>query len=315
MTQPDPPAIAVILPVHNRAAAVRRAIDSVLAQDFEDFELIVVDDGSSDDTAIVVDSFRDPRLKFVRLAKNIGGNGARNRGLEAATAPLVTFLDSDDTYLPEKLAFTIDYFARRPDIDVLLDSFIKSYRPDRAVPDVPLPNPVIEGNDAVLEALFTRRIWKATPAITARRNVALAAGKFDEGLRRRQDFDFILRLAKVGTCATTDRLTWVKSFSLDAISAGQGNFVSSTLAFYERHPEYYDNPAYRPGFAHDLGRHFVRLLRKGKLGKAARDARTLARAIGPVKFLRLTIGGFGQFSGRRRRLRAAGAAASGGPRG
>ena len=299
------PAIAVVMPVYNRTAIVGRAIASVLEQQFEDFELIVVDDGSTDDTARMVEAIDDPRLKLIRLPANAGGNAARNRGIDAARAPLIAFLDSDDHYLPHKLGFTVEYFAKHPEIDVLLDSFVKSYRPERDRPDIELRNPVLADNPAILDALFTRRMWKATPGITARRETVLSAGKFDEGLRRRQDFDFILRLAKAGRMATTDQLLWVKTYAAGTISGDLGNFAEATLAFYRRHPEYYDNPVYRQGFAHDLGRHFMRLMKRGRWGDALRDARPLARELGWGRFLELTLGGIGLFRARRRAIRKA----------
>lgn len=299
------PAIAVVMPTFNRAATVGHAIQSVLAQQFADFELIVVDDGSTDGTAAPIEAIDDPRLRFIQLPANAGGNAARNRGIEAATAPLVAFLDSDDAYLPDKLGYTVQAFAERPHMDVLLDSFIKRYA-DRSRPDIEVRNPVLDHNGEILEALFNRRLWKATPGITARREKILAAGLFDEELRRRQDFDFILRLAKVARIFTTDELLWVKTYSADTISGSPGNFAKSTLDFYHRHPEYYANPAYRPGFAHDLGRHFVRLMRKRKLTAAWRDAHALAKELGWPRFLWLTLSGIGLFRARRRSIRAEG---------
>jgi glycosyltransferase involved in cell wall biosynthesis len=296
------PAIAVVMPVYNRASTVGRAIQSVLDQDFRQFELIIVDDGSTDGSADAIASFTDPRIQFIRLPTNAGGNAARNRGIEASSTPLITFLDSDDHYLPEKLGFAVDYFRAHADVDILLDSFIKSY-PERDYPDIELKNPLLNDNRQILEALFTRRIWKATPGITARRETVLAAGKFDEGLKRRQDFDFILRLAKHGRMATTDQLLWVKTYAAQTISGDLGNFVESTLAFYRRHPEYYDNPVYRQGFAHDLGRHFVRLLRRGKFAAALRDAKPLANELGTARLVSLVAGGALRFRQRRQAIK------------
>src|ERR1700733_847645 len=95
--------IAVVIPVYNRGAIVRRAVDSVLGQEFTDFELIVVDDASSDDTADIVAAIDDPRLRLLHQPGRPGGNAARNRGIREATAPLIALLDSDDEYLPAKL--------------------------------------------------------------------------------------------------------------------------------------------------------------------------------------------------------------------
>lgn len=297
------PAISVVMPVYNRAGQVTAAIRSVLDQTFGDFELIVVDDGSTDGTVEAISAIEDDRLRLLVQPRNAGGNAARNRGIEASRAPLLAFLDSDDCYLPGKLAYLNDYFASRPHIDVLLDSFIKRYRPERDRPDVELRNPVLDGNEAILEALFTRRIWKATPGIAVRREAALRAGMFDPSLPRRQDFDFILRLAAVARCATTDEPLWIKTYSRGAISGQLDNFAQSTLAFLERHPEYRDNPAYRPGLAHDLGRHFVRLIKRGQWRQAFRDAKLLTPAFGTAGLIRLTVEGAGLFRSRRRAIR------------
>ncbi|WP_366516677.1 glycosyltransferase [Sphingomonas caseinilyticus] len=293
----------MIMPVYNRARQVTAAIQSVLDQQFDDFELIVVDDGSTDGTLEVLKAIEDRRLRVLTSPRNAGGNAARNRGIEASRAPLLAFLDSDDCYLPNKLGYLNDYFAAHPDVDVLLDSFIKRYRPERDRPDVNLRNPVLDSNDAILEALFTRRIWKATPGIAVRRDAALRAGKFDPSLRRRQDFDFILRLAAVARCATTDELLWIKTYSTDAISGQLDNFAGSTLSFLERHPEYRDNPAYRSGLAHDLGRHFVRLGKRRQWAQALRDAKLLSSTLGVVPLVRLTVEGAGLFRSRRRAIR------------
>lgn len=292
------PAVSVIMPIHNRARQVGRAIESVQAQTFTDWELIAVDDGSTDDSAAVVASYGDPRIQLLRLPQNRGGNAARNRGIDEARAPLLAFLDSDDLFLPMKLAEAVKWFTDHPDRDVLIDSFRKVY-PDARKPSLDLRNPALDDNRAILEALFTRRIWKATPGIIVRRETAIRAGKFDEALKRRQDFDFLLRLANVGRLASIDQIWWVKNYSEDAISAGLGNFVPSLLDFHQRHPEYSCDPIFREGLAHDIGRHFARLLRKGKLGRARKDASALAAEFGWGATLSLAASGFVRFRRRR----------------
>lgn len=94
--------VSVIMPAHNRETFIRDSIDSVLAQTFTDFELIVVDDGSTDTTAAIVKSYTDPRIRLIRQP-NQGVSVARNTGLEAAQGKFITFLDSDDLYYPEFL--------------------------------------------------------------------------------------------------------------------------------------------------------------------------------------------------------------------
>jgi glycosyltransferase involved in cell wall biosynthesis len=274
------PAIAVIMPVHNRANVVRRAIDSVLAQSFTDFELMVVDDGSKDGTADIVAQIEDPRVRLIRVAVNGGSNAARNRGIAGSTAALLAFLDSDDVYLPGKLGWVVDLFARRPDIDVLVDSFTKEFpsAPDRS-PAMRI-NPVIDGSDEFLTALFARRLWKATPAISVRRDAAERAGQFDPALRRRQDFDFLVRLAAVARCASTDQILWTKFESEEAISAKPETFLDATIELCRRYPQYLSNPAYRVGLSRDVARHFGRLWSKRRFGVARRDAFRFAGEFG-----------------------------------
>lgn len=98
------PLISVIVPAFNRQATIVRCLESVLAQDFGDFELIVADDGSTDDTRAIVRGMADARVRLVERPQNGGAAAARNSGVEAARGAHVAFLDSDDMFLPGKLS-------------------------------------------------------------------------------------------------------------------------------------------------------------------------------------------------------------------
>lgn len=280
------PAISVILPVHNRADVLPRAIESVLAQQFTDFELIVVDDGSSDESARVAESFNDSRIRLIRLERNRGGNAARNEGLRAAQGPLIAFLDSDDRYLPNKLATVVAHFDGQPGLDLLVDSFIKVQPPGAAKAEVIRRNPVINDRELFRTALFTRQLWKATPAISVRKEAALKA-PFDETLRRLQDFDFLIRVSEFANCASTDEVLWVKYWDAAAISA-QDNMIAANVELVRRHPEYLRTPAYRPGLAYALRLSTWRRLKKGDFAGIARDVRNLADAFGSGEAARLS---------------------------
>lgn len=97
------PTVSVVIPTYNRAHLVGRAIQSVLNQTYQDFEIIVVDDGSTDNTEEVVKSFNDPRIRYIRHDQNRGGSAARNTGIKMARGEYIAFQDSDDEWLPEKL--------------------------------------------------------------------------------------------------------------------------------------------------------------------------------------------------------------------
>jgi glycosyltransferase involved in cell wall biosynthesis len=280
------PRVSVILPVHNRADVLPRAIASVLEQELREFELIVVDDGSTDATANIAKSFEDDRVRVIRLDRNRGGNVARNEGIRAARAPLIAFLDSDDRYLPSKLGWIAAEFARRPDLGLLVDSFIKVQPPGSRKAEVVRRNPVINDREQFRAALFRRQLWKATPAISVKRDVALSAGLFDETLRRLQDFDFLIRVSEIAKCASTDEVLWVKYWDANAISA-QDNMIEANVELVRRHPEYLGTAAYRPGLAYALRLSLWRRLKRGDIGGMARDIRNLADAFGRGEAARL----------------------------
>ena len=105
--------ISVVIPAYNHGRFLREAIDSVLAQTYAPLEIIVVDDGSTDDTEQIVRSYGD-RVRYIRQ-QNAGVGAARNNGIANARGEYVAFLDSDDLWLPEKLAVQVEYMRRHPE--------------------------------------------------------------------------------------------------------------------------------------------------------------------------------------------------------
>jgi len=106
--------VSVIIPTFNRAVKTARAITSVLYQRFKEYEIIVVDDGSGDETERALHPFKN-RIRCVAHTANRGVSAARNTGIEASTAPLIAFLDSDDYWLPDKLSIQTAFFKKNPD--------------------------------------------------------------------------------------------------------------------------------------------------------------------------------------------------------
>lgn len=110
------PRVTVFIPVHNREHYVRVAINSILAQTWTDFELLVVDDGSTDGTRAVLDAYSDPRVRVEILPGNLGIPAARNHGLELARGEYIALLDSDDHAYPERLARQVRFLDSHPEI-------------------------------------------------------------------------------------------------------------------------------------------------------------------------------------------------------
>jgi glycosyltransferase involved in cell wall biosynthesis len=106
------PTVSVIIPVYNRSTLIARAVNSVLAQDFKDYEIIVIDDGSTDETPKILSTYKD-KIKII-TQKNRGVSAARNTGVSISLGKYLAFLDSDDMWLPEKLSTQINYFKSNP---------------------------------------------------------------------------------------------------------------------------------------------------------------------------------------------------------
>lgn len=264
------PLISVILPSFNRGSVLPRAIESVLAQTESNLELIVVDDGSCDDTQALIAGIEDPRIRSVRGDRNRGANWARNRGIERARASLVSFLDSDDVYLPNKVEAVLALLAARPHVDLLVDSFVCRDRKAKPEQKTRKINPRFCTGQTFRSGLFERRISKATTALTVRKQALFEVGLFDEALARRQDLDIVLRLSRSHVCETTDAVLWEKHGSADAISNDPTTFLEASIAICDRHPEYLTQHA--DALYRDLRSHFSKLLKQRRWKTFAIDA-------------------------------------------
>ena len=217
------PKASVIIPTHNRARVVGEAIESVLAQTYADLEIIVVDDGSTDDTSAVVESYvaRHPTHVTYLWQENAGAPAARNTGIGAATGEYVAFLDSDDLYLPRRLEVGIDVLEGNPPAGA---SYVDAQTVD-AEGHVLIASRIAKfGGPAsgwILPALLRGDLIQ-TNTITIRRDVLLEVGGFDNTLWSGQDTDLWWRLAKKWEIiAVPETLTIVRELE-SSLSRGVG---------------------------------------------------------------------------------------------
>jgi glycosyltransferase involved in cell wall biosynthesis len=194
------PAVSIVVPVYNAAWCVGRAIDSVLAQGFRDFELIVVDDGSTDNTAAVLASY-GPALRIVGKP-NGGLSSARNAGMAAARGRYIAFLDADDWWLPGKLERQVALMELRPEL-AFCSTTARIEGPDGAALGEWRCSCAAQ---PALEAIFLANAFVAGSgsAVLARHEALKQAGDFDESLRSLEDIDMWMRLAATGGYACVD---------------------------------------------------------------------------------------------------------------
>lgn len=185
------PRVSVIIPTFHRPAPLARALDSVLAQTWTDFNVFVVDDGPDDAAESVVRRVDDPRLHYLRHEASRGAGAARNTGLRQATGEFVAFLDDDDTWLPPRLERQLDRFAGRDErLAVVWCSSVKVSDISGRVISENRAGPLLEGH---VDFLRSTRFGTSVPLI--RRSALVAVGGFDERLPGAQDRDLWIRLA------------------------------------------------------------------------------------------------------------------------
>jgi glycosyltransferase involved in cell wall biosynthesis len=178
--------VSVIMPTWNRAAVIGEAVASVVAQKYRDWELLIVDDGGTDDTEAVIGRFLgDVRVRYLKIPHR-GAAGARNAGLAAAGGGLIAYLDSDNVWEPHYLAAMVRVFAD-PAVGCAYAALVLGEEGERRILWTPFDR------DALLAANFIDM-----NVFMHRRGLLDACGGFDEGLRRMIDWDLILRLTEAG---------------------------------------------------------------------------------------------------------------------
>ena len=268
-----PSQVSVVLPTYNRMRTLPRAVASVLAQDMADFELIIVDDGSTDDTAAWLAAQTDPRIHIIAPGRNQGVSTARNLGLAAAQAPIVAFLDSDDVYRPNRLSVPLKVFAAEPDVVFTLSSAQKQIRDGRHIarlPDVKL------AGDALEWALVCDLVGVETSSITARTEAARAAGGFCAALSRTEDREFLIRLARQGAAHFLSDVLWEKSWVDDSLSNERKGGGHDLVAYVEQRPDYAGK--YRKVGSYFAARILVADLRRGDIASMISNLRRFRRA-------------------------------------
>ena len=175
---------SVVIPVYNGAATIMRAVESVLNQSLKPLQVIVVDDGSADETVSILERRYSGEVKLIKLPVNSGSSAARNAGMDAATGAYIAFLDADDTWHPDKLAAVNRVLKENPGIAFLfhlstLSDFVKT--------DVENPRVQKLGFARLLKGNFIQ-----TPCAIVRNDTSF---RFEHTMRYMEDYDLWLRIA------------------------------------------------------------------------------------------------------------------------
>lgn len=226
------PTVSAVIPTYNRAHLVGRAIQSVLNQTYQDFEIIVVDDGSTDNTEEVVKSFNDPRIRYIRHDQNRGGSAARNTGIKMARGEYIAFQDSDDEWLPEKLEKQMRVFENAPaEVGVVYTGFWRIEGDRRTY----IPSDKISQKEGNIQGELLKGNFVTTQATVLKKECFEKAGMFDQRLPRFQDWELFIRISKYYEFKCIDEPLVISYFTPISISSNQRAQVEAYGLILEKH--------------------------------------------------------------------------------
>jgi teichuronic acid biosynthesis glycosyltransferase TuaG len=184
------PIVSAIMPAYNAEQHLGGAIESILRQTFADWELIVVDDGSTDDTFRIASGYEDSRIVVIRLPANKGRGGARNEALRRATGRYIAICDADDISLPERFSREVSLLDRRPDLDVVSGQVALFWQDEAPRVQVRYP----QSDVVIRERLERGRMGIANNAAMIRAECFTRFGGYCEEMVRVEDLEFFMRI-------------------------------------------------------------------------------------------------------------------------
>jgi glycosyltransferase involved in cell wall biosynthesis len=227
------PEVSIIIPTYNRASTVVESIYSVINQTFKDFELIVVDDGSTDETIKVVSQILDARINLISLKFNKGASAARNAGIAEAKGDFIAFLDSDDKWLPEKLEIQTNFLRNNPEFSSCSTGYFK-FNPKKGFI---ASNPSKPKSNLEMHLLKSMDLSFGT-TLLVKRICFETVGLLDETFPRHEDWDWVLRYIKVYKHHVIDEplVEIVRSTSVDPQKIEKAN----QLLLMKHHNQFYE---------------------------------------------------------------------------
>jgi glycosyltransferase involved in cell wall biosynthesis len=228
------PKISVVIPTYNRAHFIKKAMNSVLEQTYQDFEIVIVDDGSKDNTEEVVQSIKDERIRYIRHEKNKGEAGARNTGIENSKGEYIAFLDTDVTWSKDKLEKQFNILETSPaDVGVVFTGveFI-DYKTQNVVSRWIIRENV---NEKVFDSIGGA---PDPPSMFIRKSAFLDVGLYDENIPFNVDTEMDIRLAKKYKFILIDEFLTFSTVNHERLSNSPDiDHIKGLEIIYEKHKD------------------------------------------------------------------------------
>lgn len=235
---PSDPSVSVVLPTYNRADSLHDSIRSVLNQTFADFELVVVDDASTDETEAIVAGIDDSRIRYIRHEINRGVSAARNTGIDRARGDIVAFQDSDDEWLPEKLRKQMGVFDDAPaDVGVVYTGMRRTVNGDERY----IPYPGVTHKEGDIQRSIVKQNFISTQMAAVRRECFDEVGDFDEELPALVDWDLWIRISEQYHFRLVDEPLVEGGVNPDSISSNRRSIVQARERIVSKHYDRFDD--------------------------------------------------------------------------
>ncbi|MCK5306495.1 MAG: glycosyltransferase [Candidatus Omnitrophica bacterium] len=229
---PENALVSIIIPTYNRARIIKRAVKSVLEQTYTNFELIIIDDGSTDNTAEIINSYKDERVIYIKNNKNSGQTIARNIGLKKAKGEYIAFLDSDDEW-------HIDYLEKQVAVlNELSDEYGLVYcKCKRLVNNKAsfIPSRIIKEEDIKVEWL--KENFTTLQAVLLKRQYLKECGYLDERMTAIEDWDFFIRLSNICKFKYNDEILVTMHASADGANDNITNRIMAREYILEKNKD------------------------------------------------------------------------------
>jgi glycosyltransferase involved in cell wall biosynthesis len=229
------PTVDIITPAYNAAKYLPAAIESVEAQTFGDWRILLVDDGSTDNTAEVVAPYAarlGPKLRYIKKV-NAGLPAARNTAISNSDAEFLALLDADDVWLPNRLEDSLKCFENRPRVGLSYGHISRIDQDGKVLDTLDMRQPNAEG--MIAPYIYMRKVQLPCPTMTFRRRCVEEVGNFDETMRATEDRDMWLRIALRYEVALADKVLAFYRVSSDSMSTNPDRMFQAQIRFVEKH--------------------------------------------------------------------------------
>lgn len=219
---------SVVIPLYNKELSIKNTIQSVLNQSYQNFEIIVINDGSTDESAKIVETISDERIRLIQQ-KNQGVSAARNRGIQEASNEWIAFLDGDDIWSQEHLQEITIMMKKFPEEKIFVTSF--EYSDKRSMFRHPRNEKTFKIDNYFKEAIKEDLMW--TSIVVVHKNCFKEIGKFNEKLNRGEDLDLWARLARKYQIIKSQKITAIYRIEAENRSTSSYNINMSRLFNYK----------------------------------------------------------------------------------